>query len=172
MRKLFLTAACVILAASAVAQDALTIKLVDGDRRTTLRYTTPDAKGRVGGFGIFTVVKGYASLAGKTADVRSRTDSPSFEFFLNSAANPKNEVQLVKFDIKSKSREIRLSKARAGDSSIGFPQDHTVPVTIEEIETRSGFTQWRMKPQSPLRRGGEYAVVRGRGMYFDFGVDK
>src|SRR2546430_14441783 len=99
MRKILIPAAFLIVAVlSAVAQETLTVMLIDGDRRSTLRYTTPDAKGRVGGVGIFTVVKGYASLDGMRADTRSRTDTPQLEFSLNSAANPKNQLRLVKFD--------------------------------------------------------------------------
>lgn len=183
MRKFLIPAAFVIVAAlSAVAQEAPTVTLIDGDRRSTVRYTTSDAKSRVGGAPIFIVVKVYASLNGKRADTRSRTDTPQFELFLNSAANPKSEVQLVKFDIKSKRRQIRLAKTRLFDSSIGFPRDHILPVTVEEIGSRGGLMHYRITPQSPLRRGGEYAIVCGRGgeyplvrdrrMYFDFGVDK
>src|SRR5258708_306732 len=81
---------------SATGQSALTIVLVDGDKRTEMKYTRPNTQGKVGGVGIFTTVKGYDTLYGKEADVRTKNLSPQFEFWLTSAANPKSEVVLVR----------------------------------------------------------------------------
>lgn len=184
MRKFLICSALVAVAAlSAVSQEPLTVTFINGDRRSTLRYTTPDVNSRTEGVPFFLVIKDYASLDGQHADTRSRIDTPQFELSLNSAANPKTDVQLVKLDIKSKRRQIRLAKASFFKASHGFPNDHVLPITIEEIGSRDGLTQYRITPQSPLRRGGEYALVRGRrdqyslvrgrGLYFfDFGVDK
>jgi hypothetical protein len=55
----------------AVSQETLTVTLINGDRRSTLRYTTPDVNSRAEGVPFFIVIKEYASLDGKRAEARA-----------------------------------------------------------------------------------------------------
>jgi hypothetical protein len=159
------------LFSSTGAQEALTVILVDGEKRTEMKYTDANRHGQVSGIGVFTQVKSYLTLDGQGADVRTKNPSPQFEFWLQSAMNAKTTVLLVKLDRRSKQREIRLSKAKGRDASTGFPIDHILPVTLEEISSNGSMTNYRVSSQSPLPPG-EYAIVRHPNLFFDFGIDK
>lgn len=122
----------------------------------------------------FKSVKIKSNFNGNQAVLRITTTSPIFEAGIESAANPADQIALVRLTQRSDRREVEtgIDRPFRSDSS-GFRKMDIVPITIEEIKEQnrpgSFYKRYRIKTVDDLSTG-EYALLAG-GRYYDFGVD-
>lgn len=150
------------------------IFLVDGDKRTQMKYSVANARtnSMLGGVvNPFHKTKIRAALNGNHAQLRITNTSPVFDAALPSNVNPSDVIALVKLTPKADRREIETGRGGITGVSSGFRKSDLVPVSIEETATAgTGYKVYRAKVVSPLQPG-EYALVTQTGVYYDFGID-
>ena len=155
--------------------------LYDGDKKIRLEQTRVTAEGKAGigaAFGGATHAYFTLSEAGPRSAVRTSNKNPRFgEVLVPEGRRIAELVQLVKLqmDDSGKHRRVEAMKAAAFRSThTGIPDSARVPMVFEELGkiTYKGATQnnYAFKPEAPLPPG-EYAVVIGGRVFFDFGVD-
>jgi hypothetical protein len=151
--------------------------LIDSTGRTEMKYKDEvfrDDERLKSIINPFRSVKIKSNFDGNQAGLRITTASPTFEAGIESAANPTDQIALVKLTPRLDWREIETGTQRAfrGDS-FGFRKSDIVPITIEEIKEQnrpgSFYKRYRIKIAGTLTPG-EYALLAG-GRYYDFGVD-
>ncbi|MEK6284075.1 MAG: hypothetical protein AABN95_27390 [Acidobacteriota bacterium] len=151
------------------------VVLVDGAVRTNMKYSSPDMRTNslIGAVvNPFHKSRYKSTINGNHAQLRTKNVSPHFEVGISADANPTDVVALVKLKAKSDRREIETGRASITGGSSGFRKQDLLPITIEEIagSAPGSYKLYRLKPVNPLPPG-EYAVVYGGGVYYDFGVD-
>ena len=151
------------------------VVLIDGDSRITMKYSSPEARtnsmlGAV--VNPFHKTRIRTALNGNHAQLRTKNNSPAFEVGGLGDANPSDVVALVKLKTKSETREIEVGRGGITGTSTGFRKDDLVAVSIEELPGSADQTHksYRVRTVSPLPPG-EYALVYGGAMYYDFGID-
>lgn len=144
------------------------VTLRDGAQSIPMKYSVPARRGRVG----IVSSKQYFIFRGPKAIIRTTSRTPVFEFDADPTFNEASEVYLVKFDMHSDRREIRVAKGAGGDLAVfRIPKDHIIPTSLEDIGDGPNSTKrYRMKPTAPLRPG-EYCLAQRSNSYYDFGVD-
>jgi hypothetical protein len=149
--------------------------LIDGAQRTSMKYSTPETRSNSM---LGAVVNPFhksrirAALTGNHAQLRTKNTSPVFEVTLAADANPSDLVTLVKLKPKSETREIETLRTGITGVSSGYRKEDRLAVTLEETTAPTSANQkiYRVKLVNPLVPG-EYALVYGAGLYYDFGVD-
>ena len=144
------------------------IMMVDGESRTRLKFSATEYSGK----GNILGAKGYRVLEGSRSEIRAAGASLSFELSARESVNIRSLIRLVRLEVGSNYRRIRQSKVSGGRVESGPPEERVVPLDFENLGKAKDerFTKYRIKPQSSLE-GGEYALVVGGSLYFDFGVD-
>lgn len=146
------------------------VLLIDQGKTVEMKYSLATRRGNASGIGIFTTVKHRFIFDDTKATLRT-SSLPRFEFYADSGLNLESGIYLIRFDVKSGRREVRVGKVRGRSSTTGVPEDHKIPTTIEEIGNGPNSTkQYRMQPSSSLRPG-EYCLIRSADSCFDFGVN-
>jgi hypothetical protein len=151
------------------------VMLIDGTSRVQMKYSNPSG-GRTAGMGMkiinpFGKIKLMQSLNGKHASLRTTNPSPFFEISIPSDWNPRENLVLVKFKVKSDKREISTAEGRLG-ASVGFNKDDLIPLMYEDGPSKNGGSTkvYRISISKSLSLG-EYALVVQSGTFYDFGVD-
>ncbi len=160
--------------------------LIDGDKRSTMRYIAPQMRtaARALGFG---GVGSYATLPGTAATLRLKNTSPSFMVAVPTNAQPEGYVTLASFAVrKNGTREVQVGGGYMSYST-GVNKDRVMPITVEKLPDQGkapkDFVLYRVNVAKPLA-AGEYAFILynsqvkvvgyflgGADSYFDFGVD-
>ncbi len=160
--------------------------LIDGDKRSTMRYLVPQMRtaARALGFG---GVGSYASLRGSAAELRLKNREPAFIVAIPTNAQPDSYITLANFAVrKNDTREVMTGGGYMSYSS-GVNKDRVVPVTTEKLPDQAkapkDFILYKVSVTKPLA-AGEYAFIlynsqvkvvgffaSGGDSYFDFGVD-
>jgi hypothetical protein len=154
------------------------VLLIDDTGRTEMKYSSLESRVGIGMMDVvnpFKKTRSKATLNGNHAKLRTATASPTFEASVANSANPTDQLVLVRLTPKSDRREIEVGRfGIIGGASTGFRKNDIIPITIEEIpgQTTSGtpYKRYSIKIVNPLAPG-EYALVVGNGLYYDFGVD-
>lgn len=190
----FATAGSAAPHAAAAAQPASNVMspseivMVDGDKRSPMRYLNPQVRtaARALGFG---GVASYAVLRNRAAIARTKNREPEFIVSVPDQAQVESYLTLAHFAVRpNNSREVMIGGGFMSYST-GIHPDRVVPVSTEKLADQSaapkGFTVYRVKPAHMLVPG-EYAVILYTGemqsvvatwfsgtgnSYFDFGVD-
>lgn len=160
--------------------------LIDGDKRSTMRYIAPQMRtaARALGFG---GVGSYASLPGTAATLRLKNTSPSFMVAVPTNAQPEGYVTIANFAVrKNGTREVQVGGGYMSYST-GINKDRVMPITVEKLPDQGkapkDFVLYRVNVGKPLA-AGEYAFILynsqvkvvgyflgGADSYFDFGID-
>jgi len=157
--------------------------MVDGGKRSDMRYLTPTIRNTAAPFA---GVRTYASLNGRAAALRASA-SPKFIIFVPNNAQAESYYTLARLaQQKNGNREVLVGGGYMSYST-GITKDRVVACTATKAASQAGapagFTAYEIAPNAPLAQG-EYAlvlyssVVRSTGYfatgldsYFDFGVD-
>lgn len=160
-----------------------TATLIDGGKRTDMRYLTPSIRHIAAPFA---GMRTYAGLNGAKAAQRTSA-SPKFIIFVPNNAQPESYYTLARLaQQKNGNREVLVGGGYMSYST-GITKDRVVPCTATKAASQAGapagFTAYEVAPSNQLAPG-EYAlvlyssVVRSTGYfatgldsYFDFGVD-
>jgi hypothetical protein len=162
------------------------VVLIDGDKRSTMRYLAPQMRtaARALGFG---GVGSYAVLPGTQATLRLKNHQPSFMVAVPTNAQPESYVTLANFAIrKNGTREVQVGGGYMSYST-GVNKDRVMAIAVEKAPDQGkapkGFILYRVNVSAPLPPG-EYAFILynsqvkvvgyflgGGDSYFDFGID-
>jgi hypothetical protein len=162
-------------ATAATVPVASGVILIDGDNRTVMKYSSPEARtnsmlGAV--VNPFHKTRIRTALNGNHAQLRTKNTSPAFEVGGLGDANPSDMVALVKLKTKFETREIEVGRGGITGTSTGFRKEDLVAVSIEELpdSVNQSHKTYRVRTVSPLPPG-EYALVYAGAVYYDFGID-
>lgn len=158
-------------------QSARGVTLIDGAKRITMKYSSPEQRSSRMFFGNPLSAKTLAALKGNRAELRITNPSPEFEVAIPYDANPSDFVVILKFDVKSDRREIQTQKVGIGGVKNGIPENRRLPIKTEETQSQnresSGYYKFfRVRLIDPIS-SGEYAIVISGNVFslYDFGVD-
>jgi hypothetical protein len=152
--------------------------LVDGAKRVEMKYGTPETRTAIGVGGLIGKGKGFATLKGSRAEIRTTNSSPIFEeLYLPVGMRPDNVVVLAKLDIKPDRREIEIASVSTFtfSSKEGIPKNRRLPVVFEDASQTcllqgKRVRHVKIKVVNPLEPG-EYLLLIAGGYFFDFGID-
>lgn len=172
MRKSLSGLVTLLLAVTLVAQqkvsepgDLQDVALVDGNQTVQMTDNVASSKSNWQ----VVVSKQVYSFKGPHAALRTRTTVPEFQLEMDAAFD--DPVYLLRFDVHSDRREIRVAKSSGGLTEMSIPKDHLVEITMEEIGSgQNSMKRYRLKPNAPLPPG-EYCLSRRISICYDFGVD-
>ena len=158
-----------------------------GVRRMTELESNAVTGGRVAGmagtkltYGIW-MSKNKVKIPGSSANLLVKDPQPIFYFYLNPKDRTMttikyfpasvNQFQMVKFDIKGKSREIAVGKSNSFYSKTGIADDNLVEFSYEKV----GDGIFKVTPKQVLKSGeyGFYLLGTGNSVgatFFDFSV--
>lgn len=146
-----------------------TIILIEGEQRTEMKENAPEMEAGVNPF----VAKTKWVFQGKQADLRVRSASPVFELALPGNLVAKEQVVLIKPDVRAKRREIVLGGSAGIGINVNIAKAKELPLSFEEVKKEGGLggqtVVYRVKPDKPLP-AGEY-VLSVSSRYHCFGVD-
>ena len=140
--------------------------LRDGTRSVVMKSTEPARSGRWGiGSG-----RQYYVFRGARAALRLTNTTPEFEFYADPGLVAADAC-LVKFEMHSDRREIKVAGGMGGFAVFKISKDRIVPTILEVLGDGPNSTKrYRMKPTMALRPG-EYCLAQNSVSYYDFGVD-
>lgn len=146
--------------------DISDVTIIDGTRTLALKDVAPSSHSR---FGI-PLSKQYFIFNGKSASIRTANKTPLFELVADPATNVSANVYLLRFDVRSDRREIRVAKG-SGLAELKIPADHLIAFSVKEVGDGPNSTKrYRLTPNVPLRPG-EYCLAYSITAFYDFGVD-
>ncbi len=127
------------------------------------------------------MTKNKIKIPGHEANYQSKDPQPVFYFYLNEKDRTMttvkyfpasvNQFLMVKFDQKSKTREITVGKSNSFSSKTGIPDDALVEFNYEKVA--DGV--FKITPKKVLKSGeyGFYMLGTGDSIgatFYDFGV--
>ena len=158
-----------------------------GVKRMTELESNAVTGGRVAGmagtaltYGLW-MSKNKVKIPGSSANMIIKEPQPVFYFYLNPKDRTMttikyfpasvNQFQMVKFDVKGKSREIAVGKSNSYYSKTGIPDDNLVEFSYEKV----GDGIFKVTPKQVLKSGeyGFYLLGTGNSVgatFFDFAV--
>lgn len=158
--------------------------LLEGDKRTEMKYTKPGTRTRW----VFSVQQ-FAVLGGLKSRLRTEKKSPEFEMILPNNVEVSSVLAFALLGERSNgTREILIGGGFLGISQ-GLPQDRNVRITYDKAADQSGAPEgyeiYRIKPAESLKpgeyafmvhkpSGGEMGPLAGAGFNYNFyelGVD-
>lgn len=150
-----------------VLYDLSEVTMIDGARSVPLKDIAPGSRTQ---FGV-PISKKYFSFSGRAAAIRTQNKTPVFEFIASPDSNISGRVYLLRFDVRSDRREIRMAKGSGGLAELRVPADHLMAASITAVgEGPNGTKRYRLTTNAPLR-AGEYCLAQGITDFYDFGVD-
>ena len=157
------------------------------DRKMTELESNAVTGGRVAGmagtaltYGLW-MSKNKVKIPGSTANLQIKEPQPVFYFYLNPKDRTMqavkyfpasvNQFQMIKFDVKGKSREIAVGKSNSYYSKTGIPDNNLVEFNYEKV----GDGIYKVTPKQVLKAGeyGFYLLGTGNSVgatFFDFAV--
>ena len=162
------------------------VVLMDGDKRSVMRYLVPSMRTAARVFGMGGMAS-YAALRGTQAELRLKNRQPAFIVAIPTNAQPDSYVTLASMAVrKNGTREVMIGGGYMSYST-GISKDRVIHVTSGKLPDQStapkGFILYRVNMDAPLVPG-EYSFILyssqvkvigffggGGDSYFDFGVD-
>lgn len=132
-------------------------------------------------YGIW-MTKEKIRIPGSSANFVTREPQPVFYFYLNPKDRTMttikyfpasvNQFQMVKFEVKGKSREIVVGKSNSFSSKTGIPDDNLIEFNYEKV----GDGVFKVTPKKVLKAGeyGFYMLGTGSSVgatFYDFSVN-
>ncbi len=158
-----------------------------GEKKLTELESNAVTGGRTAGmagtkltYGIW-MSKEKVKIPGSSANLIVKDPQPVFYFYLNPKDRTMttikyfpasvNQFQMVKFDVKGKSREVAVGKSNSYYSKTGIPDDNLVEFSYEKV----GDGIFKVTPKQVLKSGeyGFYLLGTGNSVgatFFDFSV--